>query len=118
MLSDLRYAIRGLRRSPAWSLAVLLTFGLGIGANALMFGVIDRLMLRPFPFLERNKEIHRVYLQISFQGQTRTSSVIPYTRYLDLARDTRSFSQVAAISDCLLYTSDAADERSSVDLGG
>lgn len=45
-------AVRGLRRSPGLSIAVILLLGLGIGANATMFGVIDRLLLRPPQHLE------------------------------------------------------------------
>jgi len=45
---DVRYAFRGLRRSPGFTAAVVITLGLGIGANAAMFNVIDRLMFRPF----------------------------------------------------------------------
>src|ERR1043165_3976596 len=60
---DLRYAIRGLRRSPAFTATAILTLGLGIGANTAMFGIIDRLMFRPFPYLRDPGRVHRVYLQ-------------------------------------------------------
>ena len=60
---DVRYAIRGLRRSPGFALSAIITLGLGIGANAAMFGVIDRLMLRPHAYLRDAGRVHRVYLQ-------------------------------------------------------
>ena len=44
---NLGYAWRAVRRSPGFSCAVVITLGLGIGANATMFGVVDRLLLRP-----------------------------------------------------------------------
>ena len=42
-----RHALRTLRRSPTLSIGIIATFALGIGANATMFSVIDRLLLRP-----------------------------------------------------------------------
>ncbi len=49
VLRDVRYAARGLRRAPGFAITIVVTLALGIGANAAMFGVIDRLMFRPFP---------------------------------------------------------------------
>ena len=61
---DIRYAVRGLRREPGFAAAVILTLGLGIGANAAMFNVIDQLMFRPFAYLRDPAHVHRVYLRL------------------------------------------------------
>ncbi|HEU4712506.1 MAG TPA: ABC transporter permease [Pyrinomonadaceae bacterium] len=52
---DLTYSLRSLIRSPAFSLAVIVMLGIGIGANAAIFGVIDRLLLRPLPFNDQDR---------------------------------------------------------------
>jgi predicted permease len=93
---DVRYAVRGLRRSPGFALSAIITLGLGIGANAAMFGVIDRLMLRPHAYLRDAGRVHRVYLQYKEQDREVTRGSIEYTRYLDLRRWTTSFSATAA----------------------
>jgi predicted permease len=109
---DLRYAARGLRRSPTFTATVMITLGLGIGVNAAMFGAIDRLMFRPFPMLRDPGAVHRVYLQFG-RDKRITSSLYQYARYLDLERWTHSFSQYAAVSEWRLAVgpSDAGRER-------
>jgi putative ABC transport system permease protein len=99
-LQDLRYSLRGLRKSPGFAAAVILTLGLGIGANAAMFGVVDRLMFRPYPYLRDPSRVHRIYLRSTDRGgREQTTSSMEYTRYLDLARWTSSFSEFAAFTD-------------------
>jgi predicted permease len=99
LLRDLRYALRALARSPGFTLAVVLTLGLGIGANAAMFAVIDRLMFRPFPRLHDPSSVNGLYFQTISRGATRTYTTIPYTRFVDISRSARSLSQVAAVTE-------------------
>ncbi len=93
---DVRYALRGLRKAPVFTLAVVLTLGLGLGANAAMFGVIDQLMFRPFPYLRDPARVNRVYLRVPGRDRFLTRESFPYARYLDLRNWTTSFSQSAA----------------------
>ncbi|MDA1081194.1 MAG: ABC transporter permease [Gemmatimonadetes bacterium] len=95
VLQDARYAFRGLRRSPAFTITVILTLGLGIGANTAMFGIVDRLMFKPFPYMRDPASVNRVYLRETFRGQEFTGGVSQYTRYLDLRKFTTTFSQYA-----------------------
>jgi putative ABC transport system permease protein len=95
---DVRYAVRGLRRSPGFSLGVIATLALGIGANAAMFGVVDRLMYRPYPMLRDPSTVHRVYLRYMEREALRTSVSFEYARYLDFQKWTKSFSEFAAFA--------------------
>src|SRR5438067_1781011 len=110
---DIRYALRGLRRSPGFTATAVITLALGIGANVAMFGVVDRLMYRPYAYLRDPGRVHRIYLKASYRGVEGWGYGGEYTRYLDMRRFTRSFSDAAgfAVQTFAIGTGDALREQ-------
>ena len=80
--SDVRYALRTVRRTPAFSVAVVATLALGIGAASSIFAVIDALLLRPLPYrdTERLVEFNHAPLQAGGYTPGNTASRIPAWR--------------------------------------
>ena len=66
LYQDARSAIRGIRRNPGYTGAVVLTLALGIGLNAAMYGLLARLFLQAPPHVEDPDGIHRVWVRQRF----------------------------------------------------
>lgn len=92
--SDVAYAIRQMRRSPAFTAVVVGTLTLGIGANAALFSVVDGVLLRPMPFADANRLVV-VWETDRRSGTTREPASWP--DFVDFARDSRSLSATGAV---------------------
>ena len=95
LLQDATYTLRDLRRNPIFTLGVTLTLALGIGANAAMFSLVDRLLFRAPALMVDPGSIHQVYQYRTSDGVEGERSGI-YARYADLTRWTTSFSRTSA----------------------
>ena len=94
---DATYTLRDLRRNPTFTFGVTLTLALGIGANAAMFSLIDRLLFRPPAFMIDASTVQQVYMYRTSRGKE-SGTGGQYARYADLARYSNAFSQIAGFS--------------------
>jgi putative ABC transport system permease protein len=91
VLRDMRYAIRQAGRNPGFSLVVVLTLGLAIGATSAIFSVVNGVLLRPLPFPEPDGLV-RVHEVVPQYGRF---SVAPAS-FLDWRRQNTVFERIAA----------------------
>lgn len=94
MLRDIRYAARQLRRSPGFALTAVVTLALGIGANAIVFSVLNALVLHPLNV----PQAQSLYMVQRMWQQTQPSPSQSYPDYLDLRDRNRSFVSLATYS--------------------
>jgi predicted permease len=89
LLQDIRFSLRVLRKSPGFTIAAILTLALAIGANAVVFSVLNGLILRPLRVPDPNS-------LFALQHADDTYIVQSYPDYVDLRDHTSSFTGLAA----------------------
>ncbi|MEO8030751.1 MAG: ADOP family duplicated permease [Gemmatimonadota bacterium] len=82
----LTYAWRGIVKRPGFALTIALTLALGIGANAVMFGVIDRLLFRAPEQITEPDRVRRLFVERNRPGQPAADPSISYLDGIDLLR--------------------------------
>jgi predicted permease len=90
MISDLKYALRQLIKTPGFTAIAILTLALGIGLNTSMFSLMNLIILRPLPVADRDQVV-RIY-RTTPQTQTGDHAA---PDFLDLAPETASFADLA-----------------------
>src|SRR6266498_4262087 len=105
MLSTLRqdftFALRQFRRSPAFTITVILTLALGIAATTAIFSLVDGILLRPLPFPESDRLVAVSTLEfapgISPSNLAQANYLgTSYPNFFDWRRENRTFSSLAS----------------------
>ncbi len=91
LIQDVRYSLRVLRKSPGFTLTAVLTLALAIGANAVVFGVMDALILRPL-------NVPRPESLYGIEHASEHSMYESYPDYLDLRDRNHSFDGLAGFT--------------------
>jgi predicted permease len=90
LFQDLRYGLRTLVKSPAFTVIAVATLALGIGANTALFSVINGVLLSPLPFPQPDQLVTLHENKPNFEGGS-----VSYPNFRDWRKDNRTFSSLA-----------------------
>jgi predicted permease len=107
MLQDVRFAVRQLRKSPAFTLITIVSLALGIGANTAIFTLLNAILLRPLPVQNPGELL--LFGDGSESGSTEavpdgSTRLFSYLFFKDFRRKDTSFSGVAAVDSTQFVT--------------
>lgn len=109
--TDLRYAARLLRRSPALAATIMLTLSLGIGASTAMFAFLDRMLLRPPAGVRAPDELRRAYFRMRDGASTATITEVSLLRVNELRELAGDVIELAGLSEAPVIIGQAEAAR-------
>jgi predicted permease len=117
MLTDVRhdivYGLRKLRTAPGFTLVAVLTLAIGIGANTVMFGIVDALLFRPPAGVADASRLMRVELELQLpNGPPQMTGVLSYPDYANVRDRARAFAHSAAFARTSLQVGRGDEARS------
>jgi hypothetical protein len=91
-LSDIRYACRGLRKTPVFTAVAILSIALGIGANTAIFTIVDQLLLRLLPVKDPRQLVLVTGEGFQYGNGWGEGNELSYPRFADLRDNNQVFS--------------------------
>jgi putative ABC transport system permease protein len=107
LAQDIRFALRLMRRSPTFAATAVLTLGLAIGGNTLVFSLVDAVVLRPLPFADPA----RLYLLATVEAESQQAMNSSYPDFRDWRAQSRSFQAMAAFRGDSFNLTGAAEPK-------
>jgi putative ABC transport system permease protein len=96
LFQDVRFSLRQMAKRPAFTLVVVLTLALGIGANAAIFSVLDAVLLRPLPY-DHPEKLVKVWTRFTGIGQPNDQNWVSAPEFHDFLTLNHSFEELAVI---------------------
>ena len=96
LLSDIRFGVRLIIKSPVFSLVVVIALALGIGANTAIFSVLNAVLLRPLPY-QNSEHLVMMWQRFTGIGVPKDQHRISAPEFSDVRRYQSSFSDIAAM---------------------
>ena len=106
-MTDLRFAIRTLRKHPGFAIAAVLALAVGIGANSAMFSIVESVLLRPLPFPHADRLVN---LWESNLKRNIPRMVVAPANYFDWRKQNQVFSQLGAYQQATFNLASASNE--------
>src|SRR3954468_17977695 len=112
-MHDLKFTLRSLSRARGFALAVILTLGLGIGANTAIFSVVRAVMLKPLPHHDGDR---LMFLQQSANGPGRENVAFSVPEINDFRQSSKTLAGIAEYSP-VTFTFVTETDASRIDVG-
>src|SRR4030095_16375622 len=95
LLRDLSYSLRKLIKRPSFTLVVVITLGLSIGANTAIFSVVDAVLLRPLPYRDADRLV-KVFESVPQKNQSKV--MISLGDFNEWKKQSQSFEDMTALA--------------------
>ena len=96
LLKDLKFGIRLLIKKPGFTAVAVITLALGIGANTMIFSVVNAILLNPLPFPDSGRLVRLGETHENYSGNWNSSGNFTYASFLDLGNETETLEHVSA----------------------